>query len=739
MRLRSIGCAYSMFFAVGCSFSVAPGTAGPILANAVVCDCTFAEAGARSLRVLASSGDAELSGTSMEVTSPDLDLAEKHVGLRFDALGLPPNAIILSAHVQFTADASQSGATTVGIRAQLAADAPAFTTTANDITGRAPLSSTVVTWPIDPWTDLDAGAAQRTPDLAPMLQELVDLQGWTSASPVVLILAAGTGHRTASSFEDSAGAAPQLVVIFETELSAEVPTCATDLDRDTNGFLVSPQATCDTLETTLGGLNAACELPQDVTCTAVDRKDPNDADIPDSFQSESCAVPCEPNEVDAPDCTTYDPVEFVACVNDGLPLATCEADFASATHAGDDTPVCVASGSALAFHAFGHRSHCEVEGTSEIEVGDEEPEQDPTTVGSIELLGGQCAGEDCFVHSSFILDMEPITFEVRFARDPTFTNLGAAGSARETTLLDAGLASFDPDTVGGVGTGRRGSDGLAVPATNSDVIEIGADFAGRTCDMTGTLAIGVGDDGLCEVDGTTACRSDADCSDVGGGVCVLPADDDAVMTVSVALGGDIVNQPPDAVAGADQTVECTSAAGASFVLNGRGSSDPDGNLALASWRAGGRTGPELSDDLSTVVALGVGGSQSYTLRVLDTFAQIDEDATSVSVVDTTPPSIACNAPATIRPPDPVTSFSATAADACDASVPAEVTGYDCFEIKSTGRRLSKLSACKVSFTGGALTVKNAGGVGNHIQWTVEAVDDAGNVGSTTCEVVVVSR
>ncbi|MDP2310737.1 MAG: hypothetical protein Q8P18_32265 [Pseudomonadota bacterium] len=722
----------------GCGFtagSFPDATVGPIEANAVACDCRFADSGSRTLRIQASSDDAEQSGTVMDLTSTDLDLAEKHVGVRFDKLGLPPGAVIQSAHIQFEADATQNDPTSLVIRAQALPDAPAFTTAANNITGRTPLAGTAVPWTIGAWSSGAAGSVQRTPDLSPLLQELVDLQGWSSASPVVLIFIGGTGHRTAESFDGGANAAPQLVVTFDTELAAEIPTCATNLDRDANGFLISPQATCDTLETTLGGLNAACQLPQTVNCTAVNRKDPNQADIPDSYQSEVCLEPCDPNPVDAPTCNEYDPVEFVACLERGNPLANCKTLHASATHAGTDTPVCVSSGSPLAFHAFGRRSRCEVEGTSEILIGDREPEQDPATAGSVEILGGPCPGDDCRVHSSFAVDMEPITFEVRFARDPTFTNLGAAGSARETTLLDAGVASFDPDTVGGTGTGRRGSDGLAIAASNSDVVEVGVDWMGRTCDMTGTLAVGVGDDGLCEADGTTVCGSDAECSAVGG-ACVLPPNDDAEMSVGVTLVGDLVNQPPDALAGADQAIECTSSAGGTFDLDGRGSSDPDGNLALASWRAGSRTGSELSDDLRTTQALGVGDTQSYVLRVVDTFAQLDEDATSVSVVDTTPPSIACNAPATIRPRDAVATFAATATDVCDTSVAAAVTSYDCFAIKSNGRRMSKLESCEVSFAADTLRVEDVGGIGDHITWTVQAVDDAGNVGSATCEVII---
>jgi hypothetical protein len=708
--------------------------AGPIEANAVDCRCSFADSGSRTLRVLASSDDAEQAGTTMDLTSGDLDLGEKEVGVRFDNFGLPPGAQVQSAFVQFTADQSESGSTFVIIRAQDTANAPTFSTTASDITSRTPLTTPGIPWTIGAWSSGSAGTAQRSPDLSAAFQQLADLPDWRSDSPVVLRFDTGFGHRTARSFDGSRTAAPELVVTYTPEIVAQIPTCATNLDRDQHGYLLSPQESCSTLQTTLAGLNAACGLPQPVTCTLVHRT-VNGHGLPDSYQSASCEEPCEANPVDAPTCDKYDPVGYVDCLARGNSLATCKAAHVSATNADGDTPVCVSSGSALAFDAVGPHSSCAVDGTSVVTIGDEHPTTDPATSGNLEVVGGPCVGADCFVHTSFLLGMEPITFEVRFARDPTFVDLTAAAAAKETTLFDAGNADFDPGTVAGIGTGRRGDDGLAIAASNPEVIDVGVDWAAATCDMNGTLAVGVGGDGTCAADATIVCSSDADCAAVGG-ACTLPPEDDAPMTATVDLAGTLVNQPPDADAGPDQTLECTSAAGQSFELDGGGSSDPDGNLALASWRLGSRTGAELAGDLHTTQALGVGDTQTYVLRVMDAFAQIDEDTTTVSVVDTTPPTVSCNAPATIRPSGTVATFTGTATDVCDTSVPATVTTFDCFKLASNGKHVEKLDACKASASGGTLTVKNSGGAGDHITWTVQAVDDSGNVGTASCEVIV---
>lgn len=724
----------------GCGFT--HGSIDYVKHNAVECECDFVGTGELRPRVQTDSDDAEEIGGTMDRTSNDLDLATKIVGIRFAHAGLPAGATIESAYVQFTGDATEGGTTTVTIEAEASSVSPTFSTADNDLSGRTAGSPTLaVTWNIPAWTNSSAEFAERTPELKALLQELVELPGWTTASPVVLRFSAGTGARTAESFDDVPNQAPQLVVTYSPLLTTTVPVCLEVTDpltqRDAVGYLRPEvmEAQCNLVAETYSGLNQACGLPSMATCRVKNKLDPDEKDVRDSFQAAVCEQPCTGNEVDSPACSEYDPVAFSDCLGRGNSLSSCSDLYLSATHAGTDTPVCVASGSALAFHAFGRRSLCEVAGTSEVKAGDREPRRDPKTAGTVEIQGGPCPGGDCPVHPSFLLDLEPITFEVRWAFDPTFTDLGAAGSGLEAALLDDGLASFAPDSVEGTGTGRRGSDGLAVSSTNPDPLDVGVDWIGRTCNLIGTLGTGIGDDGVCQADGATVCRSDADCAAVGGS-CTLPPTDAEQMTVMVALGGELVNQPPTADADADQSVECTSPDGATFTLNGRGSFDPEPNLALVSWRQGTRTGPEISTDYTVVQALGVGDSQSYVLRVIDAFAQLDEATTAVSVVDTTPPVVSCNAPATIRPPDALLSFGATATDVCDPDVTAAVTGYDCFAFTKKGKRISKLESCVVSFAGNTLSIHDVGGYGDHIQWTVEAPDDSGNVGEITCEVVV---
>lgn len=137
-----------------------------------------------------------------------------------------------------------------------------------------------------------------------------------------------------------------------------------------------------------------------------------------------------------------------------------------------------------------------------------------------------------------------------------------------------------------------------------------------------------------------------------------------------------VNQPPVADAGPNQTVECTSHMSTSAVLNGSGSSDPDGDALTYHW-----TGPVgvTFDDANAMSTTGhfPKGPSTVTLTVSDGI-ESDQDQMTVTVVDTTPPVIACPVNITVEctshdgtpkgDPQLVPFFSgASATDVCDST------------------------------------------------------------------------
>ncbi|TFG91429.1 MAG: hypothetical protein E4H11_10850, partial [Myxococcales bacterium] len=140
---------------------------------------------------------------SVDLTSGDLELGldvdrAQTIGLRFPGVGIPQGTPILSASVQFTVDEVSSGPAALTLRGEAADDAAPFSATRGDVSGR-PTTAASVNWNPPAWSsNKDAGVAQRTPDLAELIQEIVDRPGWVSGNALVLTLA-GSGTRTAES------------------------------------------------------------------------------------------------------------------------------------------------------------------------------------------------------------------------------------------------------------------------------------------------------------------------------------------------------------------------------------------------------------------------------------------------------------------------------------------------------------------------------------------------------------
>ena len=657
----------------GCGFHSEP--SAPIDDNAYTCGCRCDAAPVtKTVTIVANTDDAEQDGANVRLGGNDLHIGPDIVGLRFVNVGLPKDATIVSAAVQFTASATDIDPATVAIVGEDGSQR-------GDVQQHRQRHQQPAA---DRWPRCRGHRARGTttrrdrpsgrPTCPPLLAELVSQADWSAMSPVVLRFEAGTGQRRAVSFSGDPTHAAVLQVTFTAPLSVNVPVCATPdiVAQDVDGAL--PQAVADAdchgrVTDDLKALGAACGYPTaSCTCSLVtpDQGDP-------TFDRDVCeGATCNAVPVDAT-CSNFDPNGFGDCIRGGGTEASC-AHFIAANSAGGSTPVCLATERTpgMAARVFGNHSTCDVSGSSHIQVGDREPKHDPHTTGTVDIIGDPCPGGGCAVGASIGLSMAPITFSVHFASDPTFFDLSASADTALTTL-DGVDAVFEQDTVRGTGNGRRGSDGLAVNALNEQPLTLGVDWANNGCGLNGNLASTVDGEtpvGTCDGDHSTVCTKDSpDCDDAGG-PCVLPDHDDEPMTVDVALDGSLLNQPPIATAGADQTVECTSTNGASFTLNGS-ATDPDQNATLASWRSGSRIGPEVGQTLVSEQSLGVGAQQTYVLRVIDTFAQADEDVTHVAVVDTTPPNLSVSVSRAVLSPSnhkliPIT-VTVVATDTCDAS------------------------------------------------------------------------
>jgi hypothetical protein len=133
-------------------------------------------------------------------------------GLRFTGVQIPKGATIVDANVQFRADETGSGTTNLTIRAERADNSAPITTSAFNISNR-PRTSASVAWAPPAWPTVGAsGPAQLTPNLASVIQEVVNRPGWVAGNALTVIVTGSSGNRTADSFEG--GAPPVLRVKY---------------------------------------------------------------------------------------------------------------------------------------------------------------------------------------------------------------------------------------------------------------------------------------------------------------------------------------------------------------------------------------------------------------------------------------------------------------------------------------------------------------------------------------------
>jgi len=680
------------------------------------CSCTPEKRQVQAL-VTASEDDAEQTTVQIILDSPVLHLAEGQVeGVRFRHVNIPQGAHVLAAYVQFTASDDDNLVLNFSIQGEDADNGAPFALVANSVTGRT-FVPTAVSWGPGAWTANASGLSQQTSDLSDIVQAIVDRPGWVADNAMVFVIShsGGNGERRAFSQDGKPSSAPLLFIEYE-DLSLpmvgpqNLPMCVLPADNpNIGGSAADPAVDCaGRVQKTLSGMLEFCGYPSQCMCSVQ----------PGSQRfSDTCDQPCVEDPVD-PDCADFDPISGMV----------------TATNAAGDVPIC-GTNSPLAFEIFGRRTMCTVSGVAHVAIEGETA--DPTATGVLQFRGDPCPGQSCRVGMEYRLDIAPVRFSNLFGSE-TFEELAGIGESvvgQDAVLSASGDGSFAAGVCLLSARGVREGEQRALAVTNSEPININVSFGSvdPTCALSGAV-VGISDPEIkrCEA-GRNICSSDSDCGDddecseVG----------DSQLLLSLDVGGKIVNQPPTADAGTDQVVECP----APVVLDARASSDLDSNIALFSWRRGTRTGEEVGFDEVSSVQQGL-GTESYVLRVIDAFAQTDEDTTTATVVDTTPPELSCSVAVPVLHQTNHTmlnvGLASRARDACDGelAVTVSVFGDEDDEMQSGDGNFAP-DAKSIAVGSLRLRAERQGnGDGRVYLILVEATDSSANRGINCCTVVV---
>lgn len=236
---------------------------GPTLLLAALLAGPCAHAVTVTSQVSNNNDDAEerVSDGNMSRGSSDLELVfdgntRQLVGVRFLNVNVPAGVTVTNAYIQFTTDETDSGTANVVVRGEARPNPARFTSDDGDISSR-PLTAATVAWnDIPPWTVVgEQGAAQRTPNLAAIVSELIADPGWAANNAMVFVFGAGSGcstsacQRTAESRNGSSANAPRLVIEY-----SNAPPNSADL-RLTNVDSPDPVDTGKLLNYTLTATN----------------------------------------------------------------------------------------------------------------------------------------------------------------------------------------------------------------------------------------------------------------------------------------------------------------------------------------------------------------------------------------------------------------------------------------------------------------------------------------------------
>jgi len=172
-----------------------------------------------TLNVTAGDNDLEENLANGKVTnSSDLELAEdgnknQLIAIRYTDVFIQQGTTITSAYIDFICDETTSGATSVTFTLEDSDDAEDLALTNFNLTNRIKTTSSVDWNNIPAWNTV--GELHTTPDLAAIIQEVINRPGWTPGSDITVLIE-GSGTRIAEAYNSSSPQdAPVLRINFD--------------------------------------------------------------------------------------------------------------------------------------------------------------------------------------------------------------------------------------------------------------------------------------------------------------------------------------------------------------------------------------------------------------------------------------------------------------------------------------------------------------------------------------------
>lgn len=170
--------------------------------------------------IVSSSDDVEEDGSNALLNGNVLDFeGSNKVGMRFTEINIPKDATIISAYIQVTSDANDTGSADIDIRAEEIDDADTFTSSDGTVEDRD--WSSAVTW--SPVPDWDDNASQVSTDIGALVQDTVERDGWVLGNDMAFLLDHSSGsNRRGITYDNDPVNAPRLIINFQDDGAASI-------------------------------------------------------------------------------------------------------------------------------------------------------------------------------------------------------------------------------------------------------------------------------------------------------------------------------------------------------------------------------------------------------------------------------------------------------------------------------------------------------------------------------------
>ena len=200
----------------------------------------------------------ERSDGTLDYNSTDLEISRETssnnqlIGLRFAGLNIPKGATITSAYIQFSVDEPSKSKDPFNIKifAENTGNAAPYKNVNYAVSSRTRTEAYVNWSGIPLWTAAhEAGAAQKTPNLASLVQKIVDKDYWAAGNAINFILS-GDGTRSAESFEGAGSNLAQVPTLKIQYTTESATTTAATTTTPTTTTTTTPTTTTTTTPTT---------------------------------------------------------------------------------------------------------------------------------------------------------------------------------------------------------------------------------------------------------------------------------------------------------------------------------------------------------------------------------------------------------------------------------------------------------------------------------------------------------